>query len=254
MKRLKFLLIVALMGFTNCKKPVETSEKTQADRKGLTAIVLKDGINLRKSPNVSAPVVLVLPKGAILSLLAKSSEPIQIYKCPHYWFQASYGQQTGWVYGEFLTDFIDTNRRSYTTEEKGLKIEMSIPQSWNGDSSVLSDAAGAKIMETSPPDEVHGDFETAIRAKYKAFENSEHPYQIYSITKIPHPKFTVFRVITETGFEGGCPNWAGQWYPVGYYFQTSGTQYLDISFYLRDIKDKEKIVLFDEIAKMVNIK
>ena len=203
---------------------------------------------------MSAPVVALLPKGAILTLLGKSAEQVKVYKCSHYWFQASYEKQTGWVYGEFLTDFVDTNRKSYQKVEKDLKIEMLIPKSWTGDSSVLSDAAGKKIMETSPPDEINGDFETEIRAKYKSFENSEHPYKVYSVTRVPNTKLLVFRVITETGFEGGCPNWAGQWYPVSYYFHISGSRYFDISFYLRDINDGTNLALFDEIAKTVEIK
>jgi len=254
MHRLRLLFVVVLIAVTSCKKTPGHLAKVEVEAgRGLTAIVTKEGVNLRQSASVNAPVVSILPKGASLTVLEKSAEPVQIYKCPYYWFHATYGQKTGWVYGEFLTGFSDTNRRIYTTEEEGLKIQMSIPESWQGNSSVLSDGAGGKIMETRPPEDINGDFETAIRAFYKGFDNSEHPYRVHSVTKILHPKVTVFRVMTETSGEGGCPNWVGKVYPVGYYFQIHGTQYLDITFYSDGMNDIKNIALFDEIAQTVSI-
>jgi cell wall-associated NlpC family hydrolase len=66
--------------------PVSSHAGTRAE------VNAQHGLNLRRAPNTNAEIILTMPKGAVVELLAQSGP----------WFSVSYDQKLGWAHGSWL--------------------------------------------------------------------------------------------------------------------------------------------------------
>lgn len=60
---------------------------------GRAEVTASSGLNLRATPSTSARIILTMPHGATVDVLAKSGS----------WFSVKYNSSTGWAYGEYLS-------------------------------------------------------------------------------------------------------------------------------------------------------
>jgi uncharacterized protein YgiM (DUF1202 family) len=85
----------------------------------LAATTLSD-VNLRGAPETAAPIMGTIPAGATLTALAGPEQGF---------YQVQYGQQIGWVSGEFLqvsTTYLQRDTRTDSNRQEG-KVEGSAP-------------------------------------------------------------------------------------------------------------------------------
>lgn len=62
------------------------------------------GLNLRKSPDIGAPVIGMVPRGGAVALIEQSSSPAIVNQVSGYWVRVRFGTLEGWVFDYFLMD------------------------------------------------------------------------------------------------------------------------------------------------------
>ena len=61
-------------------------------------VIASSGLNLRKEPATSAPIILLMKEGAYARLVAEEVRESDGY----HWYNVKYGDETGWAASEYL--------------------------------------------------------------------------------------------------------------------------------------------------------
>jgi uncharacterized protein YgiM (DUF1202 family) len=99
--------------------PVATDPAVASDSGELAATTLSD-VNLRGAPDMTAPVMGAIPAGATLTALAGPEQGF---------YQVQYGQQIGWVSGDYLqvsATYLQRDDQTDSSRQEG-KVEGSAP-------------------------------------------------------------------------------------------------------------------------------
>ncbi len=103
-----------LTAITACALAVSCSRQSEFPRERY--VLASDGLVVRTAPDISSERIDTLPFAAKVSLLAKSDHEFEVTgsdggKIRERWYRISFQGRDGWIFGGFLGDFDELNRR-----------------------------------------------------------------------------------------------------------------------------------------------
>lgn len=92
------LALLCTLAFWGCAK---SDEQSKADRQYVTA---SGGLNMRNAPSAAAPVVVLIPENAEVTVLERIGDEVEISGRRGKWTRVRSGAHQGWVFGGFLSE------------------------------------------------------------------------------------------------------------------------------------------------------
>ncbi|MBL8018591.1 MAG: SH3 domain-containing protein [Leptospirales bacterium] len=211
----------------------------------VSARINSDKVILRNGPSRTAAAIDTLALGEVVKILEKANSYEVIYKCQYDWYQVAIGSKRGWVYGQFLSNVVDSQwKRIRAPSNYALRV----PRSWRLEGTIVYDVLDRKVMEFFSSNSYQGNLLQFYLDSLKTEPVLITPRTVVDTRQFTLGKIPGYRVHTRIAAEGGCPAWVVVWDPVVYLLPTHSDTFHSFAVYLRNDSDAPDLKLADSIA------